>query len=453
TIVLNFLNTNSQNGCGWGLFPTEESRLRNTEGVRRKLLLSDHSYNPHSAYFLMGAHASSLIQEKAFDQTFVNIRSVRVFYRKNFIAPEKVTPFIMKTAMITTDGDTNMVLPDGTTRNIASSDQSLYLSDEERVLKRAGMVKAGTITLTAQGGYNSPRKPLNTPISVYVITTTAPQFEKYGFEARDFLVTKNGPTGMTAASEEYHGSKNRPTFNALSQAWQQIREKNLPLKAEGKPFPSERILKETHPGSINADVVLLINGDFFLRKVLQNALKIYLTKLVIPAMRLMVTSTIPSYIKATPFGTDFFASLGMGSTFQTSLKPYVLDALIKTYVELLSEGEFCPQATTLEFAFCGEKAPDVLLKAATKAKVHIVWHPSRDLCDFSPVLSTNNELIDPMRYQRVLFDASNVFSFDGNEPESNSLTSMLANNSDLRLVFNWHFNYLLLDSQNHIPLS
>lgn len=449
-LVLNFLNTYQP---AWSSAHTASHSHRNQEGQRRKLLLSDNSYNPQSACFLMGAHASSLMQEKAFEQTYQNMRSVRVYYRKNFISQAKVVSFIVNTAMITTDGDTNMVLPDGTTRNIDPSEKSLYLSDEERVLKRAGMVKTGTITLTAQGGYNSPRKPLDKPISVFVITTTAPQFEKYGFEARDFLVTKNGPIGMTAASEEYHGSKTRPTFDVLSKEWQQIREKSLPLKAEGNPFPPARILKETHPASVNADVVRLINGDFFLRNVLQNALKIYLKKLVIPAMRKTVLSSGPSpYIKATSFGTGFFASLGIGSTFQTSLKPYALDALIKTYVELLSEEEFYPQET-LEFAFYGEKAPDALLKAAKKAKVHIVWHPSRDLCDFSPVLTTNNVLIDPMQCQPVLFDAGDVFSFNGNEPESNSLESMLGNNSDLRLVFNWHFNHLLLDSQNHIALN
>jgi hypothetical protein len=429
-------------------------------------LVEKGTYCKEVVFDLVGAEFDSLFSEGAYE--VINLKndldSVQLYYTDKIPANE-VLKLLTQTAVRTTNGDLDVLLANGK-RKISTNDASKLLNDQQRRLKRNAMVLAGRVTVTAKGGYKSQREKLDKKISVIFINTAAPQFEKYGMgknelEVADFIVKVNAAANTTPLFKEYYQKGIIPSHQDLENKWKIVENKLALFKAQGKKAPLDAlrnskgllILSEDHPLSVKADIVKLNNGDFYLGSSFKTSIRLYLEKLVLPAIQGIIGKDAkPMYLKATAFGAGFFAALGLNENFVTSLKKYVLNSLLETYEHLIIQRKFA-EGTIIEFPFYDvESLPESLKTAAFNAKVKLIFKEKRDLLDFSMTTSVDNTLVDPELFNRVVLNAGDAFSFVGNEGESASLEAMLANNSNARMVFNWHFNPYILDSKRHHQL-
>jgi len=417
----------------------ERDRLAKETG-----LFENGTYRDAVLYDVVGAEFDSLQAEGAYQDTKMNADSVQVFHNDKLV-PSEILELLTKTAVRTTNGDLDLLLQNGH-KTMEPQDKAYFLNDQERRIKRSSMVLAGRVTVTAKGGYNSPREKLDKKISVIFVNTAAPQFEKYGMkdgelEVVDFIVKKGAPSHQD-----------------FEKQWKIVDGQIALYKARGSKAPLDSlrndkgllILHEEHPRSLEADVVRLRNGDFYLMSTFKEEMETYLKDLVLPSIKQMVAGDgRPTYLKATALGAGFFASLGLNHNFQTSLQKYILESLLKTYERLINQGQF-NKGDVIEFPFYNVKSmPQSLKDAAANAGVEVIWRKNRDLLDFSPVTSVQNKPINPELFNRVVLNAGDSFSFGGNEGASESVEAMFANNSDLRMVSNWHFNPNILDLKRY----
>jgi hypothetical protein len=447
----------------WGNGAKSSAFLERRDTAEKRGLTLNEEYKANISYDLVGVNFQKLEAENAFENTVTNAASIQVFYRKEFLQQSEVKPLIVNTAVRTTNGDLDLLLPRGE-KQLTSSNQAHFLTDVNRRKKRYALVKVGPITITAKGGYKSTRERLDQKITAYVVSTAGPQFEKYNMktgelEVADFIVKKDAVENRNPLFKEYYSNGIIPGHQQLKTSWEAIHLNIQIAEARGEPYvkpptsSSLHILHEDDPHSLKADIVKLRNGDFFLLDALKKSTLLYMQHLVLPAINQTIQKQpAPLYLKATPLGAGFFASLGLSPNFQTSLRKYATEAWVDTYEKLITNKHF-NKDTAIEFSFYQlDSAPPNLLTEAAQNNIKIIWQAQRDLLDFSPVITTSGVVVNPDRFTRVIKNAGDVFSFDGNEVRSTSLDSELGNNSDLRLVFNWHFNHHLLDESKYVAL-
>jgi O-acetyl-ADP-ribose deacetylase (regulator of RNase III) len=439
------------------------SRIRDKVAQLINIFNRDNTYCEELIPALVGAEFDALQAENAYDNTKANAESVKVFYNKK-LRLNQISDMLTKTAIRTTNGDLDLLLPDGSNA-ISPNQAKSFLTDTERRLKRAYMVLAGRMTVTAKGGYNSKREKLAKKTEVIFINSAAPQFEKCGMpsgelEVSDFIVKTGAQENGNPLFKEYYSDGKIPSHKSLDELWVTTHNKLAIAKAQGSKASLESlrqqgvlILHEDDPRSLEADLIRLRNGDFFLVSSFKKSMDLYVGDLLLPAVNQMTAKDRKNYFKATAFGAGFFASLGLEKSFQTSLKKYVVDSLVKTYTTLLESKSF-EKGDVIEFPYYDlEYVPQALKLAADKAGVELIWRKNRDILDFTAIRSVNNTLIDPELFNRVVFNAGDAFSFVGNEASSKSLEAMLANDSDMRFVFNWLFNPHLFNEKNYVKIA
>ena len=433
----------------WVSSQKSDFKKRRDDLVQRLLWMERDAYTPEHAVDLTGSQIVELERESAFANTFDNAESVRVVFRKGQ-SPQEIVELLTKTAVRSTNGDRDL---------LRLRDPSYHLlTDEERRRKRYSMVKVGRVTLTAKGGYNGPRERLEKPVFVHVVSAAAQQFEKYGMseelDVADFIVKRSNTTQRRPLFPEWYAGGIIPSFQELQGDWEKKEKQVQIAQFRGEKPPSDKVMAhEDDPASVQAQCVRLRNGEFFLMRALRQSTHLYLKDLVLPAIYVVLQkSSAPLYLKATAIGAGFFASLGIQKQFQTSLRKYIIEALIQSYIQLIKEGSF-PPGSVIEFPYYKlDEIPKDLLQAAGERKVEIVWQENRDVCDFSLTTSVGGRQIDPSTYTRFLLNPEDAFAFSGNESDPSSVDAMVGNNSDLRMVFNWHFNHLLLDPSRYIPV-
>lgn len=323
-------------------------------------------------------------------------------------------------------------------RNVQDYD-ALLLSDEERRIKRVSCLKSAYITVTAKGGYNSIRTPLEKHRKVLYLATAGAQFEKYGcgdftsdrgdtnpneLDATDFIIKVGSLMNPRPLFPTYYPDGKIP-------AHQDIEKGNPQLKG---------VLGDADPTKY---YVSMKDGAFFNRGAFLSANKEYFDRLVVPEI-LHRTQGRPFYLKATLFGGGYFAQAA-----STDLRQEVLHAMVQTYIHLLKEKKF-PSGSVIEFPAYGEisalpeKFRQDLLAHAQASGVQIVWTPKGDVFDFAKKTTVTHLEIDPLDFASndaiVVLGAADPMSFDGNEAPSVSVEAMMGNNSNLRGVMNAHSN-------------
>ncbi len=328
--------------------------------------------------------------------------------------------------------------------------ERLLLSDVERRQKCAGLLMAGDITITAQGGFGSPRKPLDRAHKVFFINTYGPQFEKYKrgefvaldgtrdaneLEASDFIIKTGADLNPNPLFPDYYATKTIP-------AHVDVQKMDCAMLGDQK---------------WDAEYVRLRDGSFFNREAFKRATELTFDKRVVPVIQQRCLGH-PVYVKATLFGGGFFANAGDAG----DLRQEVIHAMVSAYVAQIKQDKFA-KGSVIEFPRYGSlDAIDPRLKAEllTQAQAHgieIVWSEEGDLCDFEEQQTLFGKAVDPTTFEKnghlILLNAGDVMSWVGNEKSSASVEAMIANNSNLRLVFNWWANPLLLDPRTHILLG
>ena len=427
------------------------------------LFTEDGAYNNSVAHILFGDNFYDLCKEGAYDNLKDNAQSFRVFHN-SLINNDCIVDFLKKTVVITTEGDNRLILPNGE-KSIVQLDK--FLTDKERRLKRASMVTAGKITVTAIGGFRSTRNSQE-KCEVIFVNSAAPQFEKYGMnfgelEVSDFIVKKDAARNFEPLFNKYYSDGFIPGHVELETIQENINKTLEDAKDQGINLSLDKlrqehpvlVLDESSPNALEADVVKLRNGDFLLLNSSKKAMEDYIGSLILPATYEIVgNDSRPIFLKATAFGAGFFSELGYGVNAQKiQLTKYVFNILVKNYETLIKQGKF-KKGAVIEFPFYDLSLLTENLKQVAKdAGIELVWKGNtRDLLDFAPVESVSGTILNPKDYNIVILNAGDTFAFTGNEPESNSLEAMIANNSNLRLVANFHFNPNLLDPKNHIKV-
>ena len=313
-----------------------------------------------------------------------------------------------------------------------------------------GLLTSAYITVTARG-MGQKRTPLERGHRVLLFNTMGPQFEKYGalpykladgtqkvseLEVSDFIV-KPGAQERTPFLRWSSGLEveNIPSHQDILKAPDTI----APLgKDSGKPY------------------VRLNDGAIFLRATHQEASDAYLSW-VMENIKLR-TKGKPFYLKAAPFAAGYFAQAKEAG----NLRPEIILAMVSSYLTLLKNDRI-PKGSVIECMQYGalDALPEGLgqeLRDVAKAKgVSIVWTPEGDIFDFDKQTDLEGKTIDLTTFERagllVVLNAGDAMSWIGNEKVSASLESMIANNSNMRLVMNWWANPLILKKYGQQPAS
>jgi hypothetical protein len=425
-------------------------------------------YGKHVIDALVGAEFESLHDEKGFEKTAENIVSVAVYHFKEFIGKHQMKDFLTKTAVVTTEGDRHLLLPNGESK-IHRANAKDYLTNRERVIKGHCLLILGQITVTAMGGYKSARTVLDKPMKVLFVGATGPQFEKYGKNQEEldvelYIVKKGAKENKQPLFSHLYENHTIPAHDTFEKLWENVKKERDISHARGEKSSLDAlrkagegllIVEEDDPRAVKADVVRLRNGDFFLNKVFKASMYEYLSKLAFPASKQQrMDPTKPDYIKATPFGAGFLSSVGMEDEYATNVKKFVVNSHVGSYIKMLEAKEIEP-GTILDFPHYElPNVPVELREAAKKAGVHIIWQNGRDLLDFSPCYTIEGVYIQPAQtHNPIAFGADDPLSYVGNEPDSKSVEAMVGNDSDARFVLNWHSNPHLLDLNRYHEVS
>jgi hypothetical protein len=326
-------------------------------------------------------------------------------------------------------------------KQVEAVDKQL-LSDTERRLKRAGMITSSYVTVTAEGGYGSLRKPLDTLHRVLYVATAGAQFEKAGsgsFQYKDGRVDENELEATDFIIKKDADQQQKPLF---------------PQYYPNGEIPAHRDVQEAdcnklNDGDFSKDYVTLNDDSLFNRKAFQASSDQYLNNLVIPHI-LKRTGESPIYLKAVLFGGGFFAQTENGG----NLRPEVINTMLNCYVKALESG-LIPAGSAIEFPRYGETKDmpagllDRLQKTAAEQNVDLVWTPQGTTTDFKKQTSMTGKEIDISKFQKgghlVVLGAADAMSWNGNEPSSASVEAEFGNNSNLRLVMNWWANPKVLE--------
>jgi hypothetical protein len=206
----------------------------------------------------------------------------------------------------------------------------------------------------------------------------------------------------------------------------------------------------------DAEYVLLRDGSLFNREAFKRATQYTFDCRVMPVIRDRCQEA-PVYLKATLFGGGFFANAGAAG----DLREEVIHAMIAAYVEQIKQSKFAP-GSVIEFPRYGSldainpQLKAELLTFSRRQGVEIVWSEAGDLCDFNPQHTLSGQTVNLADFETtgrlILLNAGDAMSWVGNEKSSASVEAMIANNSNLRLVFNWWANPGLLDPARHLQL-
>lgn len=306
---------------------------------------------------LVGSKAKKLHAEHAFANLRADASTVKVFYHQTDNVKDLVIPnLITQTAVRTKGGDTNLLLPNGSDQ-LQPLNAQRFLDNESRRIKRRTLVTTGRITVTANGGYKSKRTTLARKTHAWFITTMAPNFEKYqqhsgDLEVSEFIVQQHAKQNDNPFFPLDHENGILPSYHDLNQIWGRTEEAITLLRAKGAKRTVESlrslglqiiILEEDDPHSLEADVIRLRNGDFYLLADFKKSTKNYFTDLVLPAIERTLYSAAdptPIYLKATAFGSGVNSAVGIVRmrSFQTSLHKYIIKTHLDTYEALIKEG-------------------------------------------------------------------------------------------------------------------
>ena len=371
--------------------------------------------------------------------------SATVYFFTDFLEKNEIPKMLTQTFAMTTDGDSKVLRAN---TNRASGVQTTeydkgLLSDLDRRRKTAGLMEAGYVTFTAKGGYGSPRTPLDGSYRVFFINTRGPQFEKYGkqdqeLEAKDFIIKQGALENQNPMFSSYY------TYTGgIIQAHSKIQRFS--------------ILNDKNWGP---DYVQLKDGSFFNRAAFKKATLLTFQERVMPIIN-NVFKDKPFYLKATLFGGGIFAKVGMREE-GGNLRKEVINSMVSAYVDLI-QNNLIPIGSVIEFPQYGEITdlePELqiaLRSAQINCGISIVWSEHGDLCNFNDQQPLSGNQVSPSSFEKegrlIILNAGDAMSFVGNEPASESVESMLANNSNLRFVFNWWANPLLLDPKKHVGLN
>ena len=164
------------------------------------------------------------------------------------------------------------------------------LSDLERRESQAGMLASAYVTVTAEGGFGSRRRPLDKAAKVLYIESTGPHFENTG--SKPFQPVEGGEQTISSAAQDFIIAPSAPENSAPA----------FPhLYPDGK-IPSFDTAKPNavctlNDGNIDAEFVTLPDNSLFNRKAFETATQRYFTNLVIPALKHHIGSK-PCYLKA-----------------------------------------------------------------------------------------------------------------------------------------------------------
>jgi len=318
----------------------------------------------------------------------------------------------------------------------------LLLSDEERRIKRAGLLAASYVTISAEGGFGSERKPLDRGYKAYYLATAGAQFEKYGRGAFTYQSGKTDANELEATDFIIKpGAKavNNPLFPAYYA--------NGKIPEHGTVHASDcSVLNDQDFSKL---YVKLLDGGLFNREAFQKANDKYLTELVIPKLNNQMKNG-PFYLKATLFGGGFFAEAGKAG----NLRSEVVNTMLKSYIKAINNG-LVPAGSAIEFPRYGAESSmpagliDALKKAAGAKGVELIWTNEGDICDFKPQTSMTGNTVNPVDFEQLgklaILGAADAMSWHGNEPSSASVEAAFGNNSNLRLVMNWWANAKAFD--------
>ena len=324
------------------------------------------------------------------------------------------------------------------------------LTDEERRLKRAGLLSSAYVTVSAEGGFGSTRQPLARSYRVLYMATAGAQFEKYGRGQFTYVDQKTDPNELEAADFIISTGaleNNNPLFPHYYSA------DKIQAHATIQGQTTDITLLDS--GDFTKDYVELLDKAFFNRKAFQTANDNYMLDLVIPNI-VKRTQKQPFYLKAVLLGGGFFANTDKAG----SLRSEVINTTLHSYIKAIEKNLF-PAGSVIEFPRYGAESlmpaglMDKLKQAAFTSGIELVWTPQGDICDFKSQRSLFGNDVDIATFEAkgclVVLGAADVMSWHGNEPSSSSVESCFANNSNLRLVMNWWANSKVLKTIQEMP--
>lgn len=313
------------------------------------------------------------------------------------------------------------------------------LSDEERRLKRAGMLSSAYITVTAKGA-GEERIPLDRGYKVLLVNAAGPQFEKY-----------DSPTYKNAKGKN-KSSELEATDFVIKPGAKRKEEPLFPEYYPGGQIPAHSEIPQPQVASIGFEFdkpyVRLTDGALFNRAAHQVASDKYLAWVV---GKTIVRTKGPAYMKATLFGGGFFADTKKAG----NLRQEVIYSMVTSWKNLLKNGSL-PKGSVIEFPRYGARDSlpktlvDELRHYAKQSGVSIVWSEKGDMHDFGPQKDLEGNVVNPAEFEKngalVIFNAADMFSWTGDEKSSASVDSINANNSNMRLVMNWWANPHVLNA-------
>ncbi|MEK9657298.1 MAG: hypothetical protein VW378_02855 [bacterium] len=330
-------------------------------------------------------------------------------------------------------------------------DSTLLLSDQERRMKRATMVNTAYITATAKGGYGgSARIAFEQPVRALFVDATGIQFEKYGrgnFRDEDGHVYENELEAADFIIKAGAIENESPLFPAYYD------EGKIPAYDTVDLLDLPTLDELSDPQHLHTDYIRLKDGSVFNRKAYNVACRQYMFT-VMKAMKLQ-TSENPVYLKATLFGGGFFAKVG-DQGFAGDLRQVVIETMLQDYIEMINSGTIVP-GSVIEFPHYGNidsLNPELIKSLKSSANTHgvkLVWTEQGDVLDLDLKTTVDGEQVDPKDFEKegcfVLLNAGDAMSWKGNEPSSASVEAMIGNNSNLRIVMNVWANKLMLEPE------
>jgi hypothetical protein len=343
------------------------------------------------------------------------LKQVRVFYPQ-YIDPNNLEDYLTRVPRVCVDGDRHIMLPNG---ELIRSDQiPTYhlLGYKERRLARKKVI-ASPALLFAMGGYpNSGITYLAKPMQIVILSMAGNQFEMDKLEYQDFIVDKTSRTRQPLFPQFY--PKSMRTLTGISTA---------------------RYMDEQY---------YEIDSEHFLDKHALLLSMIEDVTLLLSSFGRMISDGKRGYLHATALGAGYFAQfLGKKDIskliYQTLLDAY--EVVLKS-IDIGDYGNPIRKIGTIILPdFTGTKRlytpkiPNFGLDWITVKGQH------KDCLDFRN--------IDTRIYTLGVINAGDSFAIPGNEFAYSSVEAMIGNNTDLRLMQNYHLNPYLLKRSNWVKIN